>query len=270
MNPDGAVIDERPGVGLGKWQQLTARARLELVLTLMSGLLYVVIRLMTPRLLAQVYGLPSVVPLRVAGEHGTALQGVDLSLLIPPLVLILVAVARSDSTVTEALRFRIGKTIKVASIVVLLSILLNAVGLWQFTWRWTSTPDVAYALLAHSKWLAIAMWGVTGVILVPLIEETIFRFGVLRVVWSLTGSRVASVVMSAVLFTAGHWGTIGEHPNGFRMANMIWLFFGSVLVGGLTLRDKGNLSLALTAHATRNAIEFATLLFATAFLPGPT
>jgi membrane protease YdiL (CAAX protease family) len=103
---------------------------------------------------------------------------------------------------------------------------------------------------------------VTGGIVTPLIEEVIVRFGLLRAILQHTSSGKTAVMTTSVLFALAHVGLPTWPPAIPYFSNAAWLFLASLLVGHLTVRSAGNITIALTAHLSRNALEFCLLLAA--------
>lgn len=144
-----------------------------------------------------------------------------------------------------------------------ISLLLAIVGLWPWTWQWPpyNGLNLGHALLTGRQFLGLAIWGFATVGLIPLLEETLFRFGMLRFFGSVSGSAAFGVLASSVLFAGAHLGGMGI-PDRAHSTNALWLFFASLAVGSITLQNGGRLGPAIAAHTARNAIEFSMLLLA--------
>jgi membrane protease YdiL (CAAX protease family) len=143
------------------------------------------------------------------------------------------------------------------------SFVLALLQLWPWTWQWPphSALRLASALTKGRQWLGLLVWALATVVLIPLIEEVVFRFGVLRFFESVSGSSTVGVVASAVTFATAHLGG-SIHPNRAHLTNAAWLFAASILLGIVTVRHRGSLGPAITAHAARNLVEFAMLFTA--------
>jgi membrane protease YdiL (CAAX protease family) len=149
------------------------------------------------------------------------------------------------------------------------SFALNAVNLWPFTWRWAGDPSAAYigALVENHSWLAIGIWAGIVAVITPIIEEVVFRFGVLRVVARYTRSPWMGILGSSLLFGVAHLGYWPIwYPDLQHLVNASWLVVFSVLLGWVTLRRQGNITLAIAVHSARNTLELGLLIAA---LPGP-
>jgi membrane protease YdiL (CAAX protease family) len=100
-------------------------------------------------------------------------------------------------------------------------------------------------------------WLLLGVVVGPFIEELVFRFGVLQTVRKRTGSGAKAVIVSSTAFAVGHFGYLP--PDEAHLVNSGWLFFASLLLGQVTLRRNGRVTLSVTAHMARNALEVLLL-----------
>ena len=156
----------------------------------------------------------------------------------------------------------VGKIVKTVAVVVCVTWLLNAAGVWPFSWRSfkDSGVPIAYMSLVGGHTGALALWGITLVVITPFLEETIFRNWLLRAVASWTGSGTCAVIVTSFLFALGHLG--GGRLNHDRLVHAAWLFVASCLLASITMRRAGCYAIPLTAHATYNALYFVTLLYA--------
>lgn len=149
------------------------------------------------------------------------------------------------------------------------SFALNALNLWPFTWRWAGDPSAQYlrALVENHDWLAIAIWAGLVTVITPIIEEVVFRFGILRALARYTRSPWIGILGSSLLFGIAHLGywPIWQ-PDRPHLVNASWLVAFSVLLGWLTLRRQGNITPAIVIHSARNALELGLLIVA---LPSP-
>ena len=185
-----------------------------------------------------------------------------LLVLLVPLSVLGIAMLSKDGTVRKSFRGRWRSTVAIAVTAALVSLTLNALTLWPFTWRWPATGTTDYARLlvsAGSVWAMVA-WCVTGVVVIPLIEEAIFRVGLLRVLISLFRSEWLGVAGSSLVFSFLHLGTLSPLPDLPHAVNAAWLFAASWIIGHLTVRAGGSIQPGLAAHATRNALEITLLL----------
>jgi membrane protease YdiL (CAAX protease family) len=189
-------------------------------------------------------------------------QIASLSLKLPALCVIWFEYARRDSLTKQALRGPRRSVVAALATTVACSLIMNAANLWPFTWRWPTNGIAAYAVtLAQSgQWFTVVIWGVTGVIIVPFIEEVVFRISILRLATIVTGTPVAGVIISSALFAAGHLGNNALRPSTASLVNSAWLFTASLALGYLTVKNGGSIRVAVIAHSARNGLEFLTLL----------
>src|SRR5581483_3723179 len=82
------------------------------------------------------------------------------------------------------------------------SILLDDFDVYPFPWRWQYDQSVefvrAYAETGHA--LALVYFLVVSAVASPIIEEVIFRFGLLRAIRAWSGSSIVAVLASALVF----------------------------------------------------------------------
>ena len=157
-----------------------------------------------------------------------------------------------------------GEIIRVAVGVAVVTWILNAAGVWPFSWR--STKDsglpIVYMSMVGGHTRAMLLWALSLVAVTPFVEETIFRNFLLRTTVSWTRSTTSGVVVTSSLFAIGH---LGKWPpwdvNQDQIAHAVWLFFASCLFASVTIRRAGCYATALTAHATYNALHFVTLFY---------
>jgi membrane protease YdiL (CAAX protease family) len=155
------------------------------------------------------------------------------------------------------------ETVRGIGLTLLLSVALNALNLWPFSWRWHEDTAATYlgAFLTVNDWLLIAIWAALFIVVTPVVEESVFRFGILRSLLRHTRSTRAAVLGSSLLFGLAHLGYL-PLPDLQHAVNACWLFLFSLLLGWLTIQRAGNISIALIAHAARNAVELTLLLVA--------
>lgn len=85
-----------------------------------------------------------------------------------------------------------------------LALVLNATDIWPFAWRWQydSNVGLVQALLTSAHTAALVYWLLLYSVGVPILEEVVFRFGLLRTVEHLTGSAPAAGVRGSRLRNA--------------------------------------------------------------------
>ncbi len=207
-------------------------------------------------------GFPAEVTGAYLSRFGTAHVLASLGLRVPALVSIWLLWRRYPQS---RLRASLGtETLGTLAEIVALStgmtFALNLFGVWPFMWRWASDSTSAYvgALVSSGQGFAVALWTLQAVVVGPLIEELVFRFGVLQAVNDWTGSRAWGVFASSTAFALGHLGYLP--PDRAHVINASWLFAASLILGTITLRRAGRITLSLSAHASRNALEVLLLL----------
>jgi len=209
-----------------------------------------------------VLGIPSVASPDYVRQFAAVHVLASFALRVPALAVILFIFVRYPGSRLRASLAPEPARVVMWTIVVTVAVtfLLNLFGVWPFMWRWASDSTSTYAgiLVSSERWFAILLWMVTAVVIGPVIEELVFRFGVLQSVRDWTGSLRKAVISSSAVFALGHLGYLP--PDLPHTVNASWLFAASLLLGWITLRRSGRLGVTLTAHATRNALE-QVLLF---------
>ena len=143
------------------------------------------------------------------------------------------------------------------------SLILAALQVWPWTWQWPPhvTLRIITASLAGSQFAGIAIWVFATAVAIPILEEIVFRFGVLELIRGVTGSTTLAVSGSAGLFALGHLGGT-LHPDRAHVVNAAWLLVAGLLLGSITVRNRGHLGPAIAAHIARNTLELSTLALA--------
>ena len=146
------------------------------------------------------------------------------------------------------------------SVSVSCSWVLDLWGLWPWHWRLDPEPNLRFigALLAGRSILAFGIWVIASGVLLPVLEEVIFRFGLVQIIQRHSGSSHTGVLGSAVLFALAHIG-VGVVWSAGNLRNALWaLLFGTVL-GYTVVKDPTRLSLAVGAHCGRSLLEMFSL-----------
>jgi membrane protease YdiL (CAAX protease family) len=238
---------------------MTARLPKDLALVLLGGILYVTTIFLrgwiTPQLSELLFS-------GTQAESKPVLVGVLVRL--PSLAAILYAWAQRDNAdIRAALK---GETLgKLAAVVlgtVIVTILLNNSILWPFSWRWPGDSSLAYmnTLIVKGNWSAIGLWLILAVGITPVLEEIVFRFGLLQLLWRASSSVVAAVVGSSLIFGILHLGYLP--PDRAHVINAFWVFVFSNLLGFVTVRKNGNIRIALVVHTTFNLVTWLFLVVA--------
>lgn len=229
-------------------------------LVLLAGALYVA-AIFGRDWVLRAFGIPSEVSSDYLWHSGTLHVVANFALRAPALLVIgIIWFRRPSSRLRASLSIESAQTMAwTVAVTVAVTFLLNLFGFWPFTWRWASDQTRLYlgALVASAQWFALLVWVLTAVIVGPLIEELVFRFGVLQAVRDWTGSSAKAVIVSSAVFALGHLGYLP--PDFAHLVNAAWLFAASLVLGSITLRLRGWLGVSLAAHAARNSLEVSLL-----------
>lgn len=128
---------------------------------------------------------------------------------------------------------------------------------WPFLWRRSPIALTEYGadLLHPSGWPALC-WQILYVgVLIPVVEEYTFRFGFLRILWNMTGSRAAAIVISSIAFGLAHWG-----PGPIASRNSLCLTLLALVLGSVASRGNSSLRYPVAIHCARNLSGVASLL----------
>lgn len=195
--------------------------------------------------------------------NALAIQAVQCGLLSVIASILIVSIRVSRKPGMPSRRTNLRTLVVVLVFTTVISLLLNALSLWPFTWRWGNSGVAQYMglLVEQKRTAAIILWALNGTLLVPIIEETIFRFWLLRLLTRWSNSPLFAIGASSLLFALLHLGNPFALPDRFHLTNAAWLFSFSLLAGHMTVRSKGSIGPALAMHCGRNTLELATLAF---------
>lgn len=142
----------------------------------------------------------------------------------------------------------------------LLFFLLDKFGVWPFTWRTIGNTSLDYArvLVRTNALIGIGILALSGIAITPILEETIFRFGVIQWTLQRTNSWVLSVVFSALVFAGAHAMAFSQHS--LRLAVETFAF--STFTGWCVFKRKGRVGIPLALHAAKNTAELVSLIAA--------
>lgn len=142
------------------------------------------------------------------------------------------------------------------------SFAMVAFGVWP--WEWTrpgaTSPAIAVWLMRSKQLEALAIYGLMGTVAIPLLEEFIFRFGVLRWMLHRWKSESAAIFASSALFGLAHVGTLNAIDE-WSIRRMIAVTCFALVAATLTVNDRGRIRRAVVIHAARNGLEFFFLCY---------
>lgn len=215
-----------------------------------------------------VFGVPATVSTGYLQTHSTLHQATALAIRLPAflLALALIRYSRRGELRQSILGLSLPTACATVALTFLVSAGLNAANLWPFTWRWAGDNTLAYAkvLGMNDHGWAFTLWGITGVLITPLTEEVVFRFGLLRSLRSVARSDAVGILGSSILFAAGHLGyALSSPPDTAHLVNATWMLLFSTVLGVWVVRHEGKIAVPVVAHATRNALEWALIVRAT-------
>lgn len=224
---------------------------------------YLLTALFSNTLYVSVFGIPREVSYSNLSQAVWLHQLVGTTLGLFPALLFSMLLLRPSSPLRSAMR---GINVRLAAVLVAaasISVLLNLLSLWPFTWTSpaNSTPIHVANLWGHHHWFGLGLLAIRTVVFVPFVEEVIFRFALLRMVARRTNSVHAGIYFSAALFAILHISPTGDLV---AFLNGIWLFIFSVIFGYIAAGPQGSILPGLVAHIGRNGTELVALLFAIA------
>lgn len=234
-----------------------------LVVLLVAGCMYVLSAWYSPELL-HAAGIPFRVDSEYLAENGALYMSARIALHAPSFVLVL-WVMRKDPQARERLSpFADRSSYLIAAGVVtgLGTVALDQFGLWPAVWRWNPAAyGFAAALVEHKAWVAAGLLLVMFSIVVPFVEEAVFRVAINEALLRSGVSPAGAVFWTSAAFTATHFG-----PS-FRMshrlaAHGLLLFLFACVLGAVTLRRHGKIASAVWIHGVRNFVEQTTAFIA--------
>jgi len=235
-------------------------------IALLIGLVYFLSMIILPPLM-QAMGVPQFPTAEYLADRGTV-HALSIAFTgFPALAFLLLYLRFADA---EFLKLQLsGENHRVLGAVFLgsliLFVFLDNVGVLPFTWRTMENGSLQYAriLVDTRAVLGVVILGVSGVLITPVIEEAVFRFGVIQ--WTLrrTHAWSVSVGLSAVLFGLAHTTPFSQHNS--RLAAETFAF--GLFTGWCVFKRQGRIGIPIALHAAKNAAEFVGLIAAANLRP---
>lgn len=132
---------------------------------------------------------------------------------------------------------------------------------WSFASPLSHSREISSFIVNYHQSAAGLVWVIVATLMVPLLEEVLYRFGLLRWLEHLTGSALVAVAGSSIVFGAAHFSFVD--PFGRR--NAIFTCLMGLASSLLVKRTGGNLTCAVAIHSGRNMME-VFLLFSVAIV----
>jgi len=149
-------------------------------------------------------------------------------------------------------------------ITLFVSVLLDVTTFWPFSWRGQTSTIWYQVLLDTRQYGGLLSFAVTTSFIIPLIEECVFRFTLLRLIANISGATWVGIVVSSILFGVGHLGRIDFwRADSIHLLNATWLTVFSICLGWIAVFRR-NLTVPIAAHVSRNVLELITMLKAIA------
>lgn len=141
---------------------------------------------------------------------------------------------------------------------VVLGVLAAGTGLWPWIWTAPGNTTLLFSgfVVQHAQILAIVAWILTAVVVVPFVEESIFRFGLLRIVAKGAGDAYLGAIASGLIFGILHFSL---SINRVTLLNVVGTATMGAIAGVVTVKMKGNIWGAMTIHSARNLSELVVL-----------
>jgi membrane protease YdiL (CAAX protease family) len=231
------------------------------------GLLYLTAIWFQPWIIQGMIGSSPITVDRVRAEGGLLILAVSAIRLVGLALVLLLILLRPRGQLRAALRpERPTWLAGAACATVFVALLLDISDIWPFPWRsqFSQTADFFRSYRATNQLatylLSLSLSGFAS----PLIEEVIFRFGVLQSVLRWTRSRIVAVVVSSVLFGAMHLGYPIWRPDPGSIRSAIALTVFAAVLAILTLERRGRITGAIAIHVTYNVLSTTMFLWTAA------
>jgi membrane protease YdiL (CAAX protease family) len=231
------------------------------------GLLYLTAIWFQPWIVEGLIGSSPITVDRIRAEGGLVILATCAIPLVGFALVLLLIFLRPRGQLRAALRpERPAWLAGAACATVVVTLLLDYSDIWPFDWRWQFSQTVdwlrSYSAANHlaSYLLSLSVAGFAS----PLIEEVIFRFGVLQSALRWTRSRIVAVAVSSLLFGAMHLGYPIWHPDTGSIRSAIALTVFAAALAIITLERRGRIAGAIAIHVTYNVLSTTMFLWTAA------
>lgn len=236
-----------------------------IALALGVGLLYLLASWFSPQLVGS-FGVPYFASDEYLASHSTRHVSAVALLRLPALTLLAVGLFHPRAgALRAALRDSAAAVVVAVVTAATATWLLDALHLWPWVWRSPGAPGRGYAslLMSQKNAVGLAVYFATWALANPLLEEVLFRFGVLRLISRVSRRPAAAIGASALAFSAAHFAG-GFPPSKGAVMHAVGLFVMGVVLAALARWRQGRIAIPVAVHGARNGLEFVTMLISTA------
>lgn len=156
-------------------------------------------------------------------------------------------------------RSRTTTLIGAAALTALVSVLLAVAGLapWTFLSPSNGSARFGQVVVNVGDVATLVLWAILACVVVPVMEEVAFRFGLLQLVRTTTGSARVAVLASAVVFALGHVRPGDPIANKNAAATLVL----GLILGRQAVDQPKRFDLLVVVHSARNLTELFALVF---------
>jgi membrane protease YdiL (CAAX protease family) len=229
-----------------------------------AGVLYLTAVWFQPLITSQLIGTSPITPERIRADGDLLILAMSAIRLLGLVLVLLLIAWPPRRQLRAALRpERPTWVFTVVGVTIFVTLFLNNSDIWPFVWRYRFSESVGWVRSYVAGNHLFAMLGSLALTAFasPLIEEVIFRFGLLQSLLQWTHSRVIAVAVSSVLFGAMHLGYPIWHPSMVEIRSAISLTLFAVVLAIMTLERRGRITGAIAVHMAYNGFSAAMLLY---------
>ena len=129
------------------------------------------------------------------------------------------------------------------------ALVLDALNWWPMLWKFAAGPTFLLFAANNGSILGVALCLVRTTVVVPFLEEVVFRGALLTALRDRTGSTPVAVALSAVAF-----GLVHLDSARVTWINSAWAAAFGLLLGLIAVRD-GGVQRTAVMHGARNATD---------------